>query len=105
MRFIETPIFTSELGALLTDDEYLQLQLALLLRPEAGSVIPGGAGVRKLRWRQRGRGKRGGLRIIYYWHPSEETLYMLLLYRKTKQSNLTPEQLRILRQLVQEDLK
>ncbi len=66
MRFIETPIFTKELQHLLEDEEYRALQLALLFRPEQGSLIPGAGGLRKLRWRQKGKGKRGGCRVIYY---------------------------------------
>lgn len=67
MRFIETPIFTREVTTLLSDEEYRGLQLALALRPEAGAVIRGGGGLRKLRWSIAGKGKRGGVRIIYYW--------------------------------------
>lgn len=67
MVFIETPIFTREVQVLLPNDSYRQLQQALLVRPEAGNLIPGGGGLRKLRWRVARAGKRGGLRIIYYW--------------------------------------
>ena len=66
MRFIETPVFTTALRRHLEDDAYGALQLALVLRPEQGAIIPGGAGVRKMRWAFRGKGKRGGLRVIYY---------------------------------------
>jgi len=105
MEFVETPIFTSQLKQLLPDKEYRGLQLALVLRPEQGAVIPGGGGLRKLRWRQRRTGKRGGLRVIYYWVTAEETIYMLFLYRKPRQSDLTKDQLTVLRRLVQEELK
>ncbi len=105
MRFIETPVFTAELQALLNDDGYRELQLALLLRPDAGAIIPGSGGLRKLRWRRRGSGKRGGLRIIYYWHTADDAIYMLLIYSKTKIKDLTQKQLRILRRLIEEDLK
>ena len=64
MRFIETPIFTREIGAFLSHEEYRSLQLALLFRPEQGAVIPGSGGLRKLRWGFRGKGKRGGCRIF-----------------------------------------
>ena len=68
MRFVETPIFTDEICSALEDDEYRALQSALLLRPEQGPVISGSGGLRKLRWRigRDARGKRGGLRVIYY---------------------------------------
>jgi hypothetical protein len=80
MTFIETPIFTELLSECLSDDRYNALQRALLLRPDAGSVIPGSRGLRKLRWRTEYGGKRGGLRIIYYWYVSGSVVYMLFLY-------------------------
>jgi mRNA-degrading endonuclease RelE of RelBE toxin-antitoxin system len=81
------------------------LQIALLLRPEQGPVIPGSGGLRKVRWAGSGRGKRGGLRMIYYWHPADETFYMLFAYRKNAQEDLTPAQLKVLRKLVKEELE
>ena len=104
MKFIETPVFTKDVRDLLSDEEYRGLQLALLLRPEQGSVIPGSGGLRKVRWRLKGKGKRGGLRVIYYWITPEDTIYMLLLYEKSTQEDLTPEQAKVLRQLVREEL-
>jgi mRNA-degrading endonuclease RelE of RelBE toxin-antitoxin system len=105
MLFIETPVFTRQLRELLPDDEYRNLQLALLLRPEAGPIIPGGSGLRKIRWGLAGRGKRGGMRIIYYWDKAKDCIYMLLVYPKNRQEDLTQEQLRTLRNLVKENLK
>lgn len=104
MKFIETPIFTADVQKLLTDDEYRELQLVLLLRPEAGSVIPGSSGLRKLRWKQAGQGKRGGLRVIYY-NRRQEALYLLVIYRKAEQEDLTHRQLCRLRRIVQENLE
>jgi hypothetical protein len=89
----------------MSDDDYRELQFALLLRPEAGDLIRGGGGLRKVRWGLPGTGKRGGLRLIYYWRKAEDHIYMLLLYRKSRQEDLTPQQLRILRKLVKENLK
>ena len=103
MRFVETPIFTAAVTSLLSDEEYRQLQLALLIRPEQGVLIRGSGGLRKLRWGARGRGKRGGVRVIYYWHSGEQFHCMLLLYAKSAQDDLTPAQLRVLRRLVQEE--
>ncbi len=103
MRFVETPVFTAAVTSLLSDEEYRQLQLALLIRPEQGVLIRGSGGLRKLRWGARGRGKRGGVRVIYYWHPGEQFLYMLLTYAKSEQDDLTPAQLRVLRRLMQEE--
>ena len=101
MIFIETTVFTKEIRRLLPDDEYRMLQTALMFRPDAGDVIRGGGGLRKVRWNLPGRGKRGALRVIYYWDPPE-TIYMLLPYKKTDQADLTPEQLKFLRAMVKE---
>ena len=105
MLFIETPIFTKLVTDLISDDEYRKLQLALVLRPEAGKIIPGSGGLRKIRWKRGGSGKRGGLRVIYFWDVPEDTIYMLLIYKKSKQEDLTSNQLKTLRNLVKEFLK
>ena len=75
----------------------------ILIRPEQGALIRGSGGLRKIRWGARGRGKRGGVRVIYSWHPAEQVASMLLIYAKSEQDDLTPAQLRILRRLVQEE--
>jgi mRNA-degrading endonuclease RelE of RelBE toxin-antitoxin system len=105
MIFIETPLFTKLIKDFLPDEDYRLLQLTLLLRPEAGDVIRGSGGLRKIRWNVPGSGKRGGLRIIYYWDVPEDTIYMLLPYKKSKQVDLTPEQLKMLRGLIKEGLQ
>jgi mRNA-degrading endonuclease RelE of RelBE toxin-antitoxin system len=105
MLFIETPIFTKLVTDLIPDDEYRKIQLALVLRPGAGKIIPGSGGLRKIRWKSGGSGKRGGLRLIYFWDVPEDRIYMLLIYKKSKQEDLTPNQLKILRNLVKELLK
>jgi len=105
MKFVETAVFTRAVREHLSDEEYRSLQLALLLRPEQGSVIPGSGGLRKVRWKVRGRGKRGGLRVIYYWITAEDSIYMLFLYEKTAKSDLTPAQVKVLRGLVREELE
>jgi hypothetical protein len=105
MRFVETPVFTSSLRGLLSAEEYRQLQIALLLRPEQGAVIRGSGGLRKLRWGVAGRGKGGGVRLIYYWEPADELFYMLYVYPKNVQDDLTPSQVRTLRRLVEEELR
>lgn len=105
MLFVETPIFTREVRNLLHDEDYRSLQLALLFRPEQGAVLPGSGGLRKLRWSMKGKGKRGGCRVIYYWDKKQETFYMLLVYPKSKQEDLTPAQIKVLNRLVREEFK
>jgi mRNA-degrading endonuclease RelE of RelBE toxin-antitoxin system len=105
MLFIETPIFTKLVTDLISDDEYRKIQLALVLRPEAGKIITGSGGLRKIRWKSGGSGKRGGLRLIYFWDVPEDRIYMLLIYKKAKQKDPNPNQLKILRNLVKELLK
>lgn len=85
------------------DEIYRKLQAALVGNPELGDLIPGTGGLRKVRWGLPGRGKRGGARVIYYWAVSDEQLYMLLMYSKSDQEDLTPDQKEILRRLVREE--
>jgi len=89
--------------ALLSDDEYRQLQLALVLRPDSGAVIPGSGGLRKVRWTIGGRGKRGGVRVIYYWAVVQDKILMLFMYAKNEQDDLSQEQLKVLRRIVEEE--
>ena len=84
MIFIETSIFTKLLPKYLTDDEYRLFQWYLLLNPEAGDLIRGSGGVRKVRWAPKGKGKRGGLRIIYYWKKSDMEIWLLTQYSKSE---------------------
>ena len=105
MRFVETPIFTRVITGVIGDDEYRSLQIALMLRPEQGPVIRGTGGLRKVRWARPGAGKRGGLRVIYYWAPGERAFYMLYAYLKNEQGDITPAQARQLGQLVREEFK
>jgi mRNA-degrading endonuclease RelE of RelBE toxin-antitoxin system len=105
MRFIETPVFTRITTTIWSDDEYHALQLALFVRPELGPVIPRSGGLRKVRWSRPGAGKRGGVRVIYYWDPPTETFYMLYAYLKVDQGDLTPQQLKVLSRLVREELQ
>ncbi|MCH6559755.1 hypothetical protein IH799_05295, partial [candidate division KSB1 bacterium] len=91
MRIIETTIFTRRLKSLLKDEDYRELQNELIARPDVGKVIRGSGGIRKLRWAGAGRGKRGGVRVIYYWIRKEEIVLMLLIYPKKEQDDLTPE--------------
>ena len=101
MIFVETPTFTKRVLALLDDDEYRELQSHLAQHPGVGRVIPGSGGLRKLRWAGSGRGKRGGLRVIYYWWLARDRISMLFIYRKNEQDDLTPNQAKLLRQTLE----
>ena len=101
MLIIETPVFTRQMLAEQGDEEYRKLQLALVRNPEMGALIPGTGGLRKVRWAAEGRGKRGGVRVIYYWAGRPEVLLMLYLYPKNEQEDLTPDQKLVLRRIVE----
>lgn len=103
MVIIETPIFSKQLLSAFSEEEYRLFQATLLQRPDAGKVIPGGAGLRKLRWTAEGRGKRGGVRVIYYWFTSRGTILLLFMYPKNVQDNLTQDQLKQLKKIIDEE--
>lgn len=103
MVIIETATFTRQIGALLPDDEYRKLQAALANNPKLGAVIRGSGGLRKLRWAVPGRGKSGGIRVIYYWVTPKDQLLMLVAYAKSERDDLTAAQLGTLRRLVKEE--
>jgi mRNA-degrading endonuclease RelE of RelBE toxin-antitoxin system len=103
MEIIETSIFTRQIQVLLSDEEYRQLQLTLVSRPDLGPVIPGSGGLRKVRWSGKGHGKRGGVRVIYYWVKIQERILMLLIYAKAEQDDLTLDQVKVLRRIIEEE--
>ena len=103
MVFYETAIFTEQIVELLDDDSYRELQSVLIRQPESGALIPHSRGLRKIRWRGAGRGKRGGIRVIYYL-VAREQIYMLYAYAKNRQEDLTSEQTQRLRNLVAQHL-
>lgn len=101
MIIIETPIFTKLITNMMSDDEYKELQEALVIRPDQGTIIKNSGGLRKIRWSLDGRGKSGGVRIIYYWMTEDEQLYMMYIFPKNSQENLTDVQTKALRQIVE----
>jgi DNA-binding transcriptional regulator YiaG len=103
VELIETAVFTRQVHASLSDEQYRALQLQLILRPDVGDLIPGSGGLRKIRWQMPGRGKRGGARIIYYWKAAAGQIFLLFLYPKNVRSNLSPAELRTLRKLIVDD--
>ena len=103
MVIIETSIFTRRITELLSDDEYRELQATLVEHPKAGPVIPRSGGIRKLRWSASGRGKRGGARVIYYWATEQEHLLMLFIYAKNESDDLTQDQIKTLRHIVERE--
>ena len=101
MLIIETTIFTRQITRLMDDDHYRELQEILIGNPDTGDVIPGSGGLRKMRWRLAGRGKRGGVRVIYYRVMMAERIYMLYMYAKNEAEDLSQDQLKALRQIVE----
>jgi hypothetical protein len=99
MIFIETSLFTKLISEILVEEEYFGLQKYLLKQPDAGKIIQGSGGVRKLRWMKDSKGKRGGVRIIYYWKKSDNEIWMLTAYEKSKQENIPGH---ILKKIVKE---
>jgi mRNA-degrading endonuclease RelE of RelBE toxin-antitoxin system len=98
--FIESRLFERIRDRYLDDDQYRLLQAALMERPESGDLIRGSGGIRKVRWSERGKGKSGGLRVIYYLITRREHLLFLTVYRKSEMSDLSPAEIRRLRDLI-----
>ena len=104
MVFEEFAPFTKRLLALLPDDDYADLQVRLMDRPDVGKVIPKSGGLRKIRCAAKGHGKRGGARVIYYWIVSRDKILLLDIYAKNEKEDLSPAEMQKLKQLVQEYL-
>ena len=102
MVFVETSVFSKLLGSYLSDEEYRQLQNHLIERPDAGAVIKNSGGVRKVRWRTGGKGKSGGLRVIYYWAKADEQTFFLTFYGKGEKEDLSAAELKRIVKLVEE---
>ena len=103
MEFVRLASFEKSSAAIFTETDILELELDLMLRPEAGDLIPGAKSLRKLRRPLRGRGKRGGARVIYYLITAEDKILLLYAYAKNVQGDLTPAQSKQLVQLVRQE--
>lgn len=101
LGFTETSTFTKNVMQLLSDDEYALLQMHLIELPDDGSLIPEGKGIRKVRWRAKGRGKRGGVRVIYYWAVRRDKILMLDIYAKNEKTDLDKDELKELVEVVE----
>jgi mRNA-degrading endonuclease RelE of RelBE toxin-antitoxin system len=87
--FSESSAFTKAVLKILGDDDYFGLQDLLLDQPDAGDLIPGSKGLRKIRVASGGKGKRGGSRVIYYWYVEPEKIQFCRIYEKSSQANLS----------------
>lgn len=105
--FVELPAFEKHRGNYLDDAAFLELQILLMANPEAGEVIEGTGGLRKLRFgdNRRGKGKRGGLRVIYFWWGEGLQYWLFTLYDKDEAVDLTPVQRKILKEMIKAELK
>ncbi len=103
MELIETSIFTRQIGALLSDDEYRDFQSRIAANPEFGALIRGGGGIRKVRVAVGARGKSGGARVIYYWAMRKDVIVLLYAYPKNVAANLTAKQVAQLAKVVKEE--
>ena len=102
--FVEFTIFAKRVGEFLDDDEYGRLQDFLIRRPESGALIRGAGGLRKIRWGSPGRGKRGGVRVIYYWANLREELLMLYIYAKSEREDLPIVQLKAMSKIAKDHI-
>lgn len=102
MEFIEPSIFSKASLGVLDDEDIRRLQAILAAHPTSGKIIPGTGGLRKLRWTTEGKGKQGGLRVIYYWMTRDDQIFLLYVYRKSVQDDMTADELRILRKVLEE---
>ncbi|MEW6531825.1 MAG: hypothetical protein AB1473_13395 [Thermodesulfobacteriota bacterium] len=101
--FVEMPVFTEALLKHLPDHEYREVQTLLAADPATGDLIPGCKGLRKLRWKAEGRGKRRGIRILYYWAVKQNKILLLDLFAKNESDDLTPKQYKMLTSYVRKE--
>lgn len=104
-QFVEAPAFTRFRENYLNDEEFSELQLYLATHPESGDLIPGGGGIRKLRWKdpRRSKGKRGGLRVIYYCFLTDQEIWLLTMYNKDEMSDLSKDEKDVLKRVLESE--
>jgi hypothetical protein len=105
MVIIETSLFTKRIKELMTDELYSELKNTLVAYPESGKLIQGSGGLRKIRWGIASKGKRGGVRAVYYFANGKNQIFMLMVYAKNERSNLTKEQLSLLKKVAEREFK
>ena len=103
ISFVETKLFTRLVLEYLSEDEYRRVQAHLIRNPDAGSVVRGSGGVRKLRWPAPGRGKRGGYRLIYFVKRDDGVIWMLTIYPKNVREVIAPKLLKQIRQETEDE--
>lgn len=104
MEIFETSVFTKQISRLISNEDYRQLQRVLVVNPLTGALIKSSGGLRKIRWRIEGKGKSGGIRVIYYYVTADSKIFMLVVYEKSKKDDLSQKQLASLKKLVVEEL-
>lgn len=97
--FVESPVFTRLVDELLSDEDYAAFQHWIAAQPEAGDLIPGTGGLRKVRWAADGTGKRGGVRVIYFCVVEQAEIRLLLIYRKGVKDDLTTREKAVLKEI------
>lgn len=107
IEFLEASAFTRYVATYLSDDSYRDLQNQLAAKPELGDLMPGTGGFRKIRWadQRRGKGRRGGLRVIYYYFSKDQQIWLMTLYDKDEASDLTPKEKKALKGIIEAELK
>jgi hypothetical protein len=105
MVFVETKAFSRQVMTLFSDEDYREVQEHLTDHPDAGAIIKGTGGIRKLRWAGQGHGKSGGVRIIYYWAMAKDRILLLFMYPKSESDDLSSEERKVLRRIVEQEDK
>ncbi|MBQ0721214.1 MAG: type II toxin-antitoxin system RelE/ParE family toxin [Gammaproteobacteria bacterium] len=103
MVFIETTLFTKLLSSYLSDEDYRGLQSYLLQKPDAGDIVRASGGVRKIRWAAQGKGKSGGVRVMYYWKKADYEIWMLTIFSKSERATISGQLLKQIAEAISHD--